>query len=177
MKDDQYIDYIEREKMKAAFEFTARFDELNMVAARTYLKDNKIDQSIDYGNEKCTPEEFHTKILANEDVYNKMKKLLGMCEDLSLAIQLDYANEEILNRSLVNIVCWAYEQFQPYIYVERENEGHQGLYSELEDLYTAWRQGTSLRESSRKDLLAKKAFSPWQPSDSKSKPSEKNPLK
>ncbi len=162
---NQYITY---EKMRVAFEIAARFDTVEVIEARTYIQKQKLEYSFKYGEH--SPKQFHDIIRKKPKIHSVVKQLLGMGEDVSLAIQFDYANEKVLNRSLGNIICWLYKQFVPYIKIEREEAKNQSLYSELEKLYKAWHKGDPLAKGS------KEKFSSWSPADRK-KSSKKNPSK
>jgi len=144
--------YMERERVKAAFEIVAKFDELNMIEVRTYIKE-KIDKNL-------SDREFHKEIWEDQELHNVVKRILGMCEDVSLAIQFDYANEDILNRSIGHIVCWVYAQFEPYIAVEREDAKEPSLYFELETLNEKWKEGASLSAAAGA-TMGKMPYEPW----------------
>jgi len=152
----------DREQVKVAFEIAARFDTVEMIKARTHIKqklDSFIDAEVDGQKDENDPqyqEKFYGIIVdkTNIEDYAIVRKMLGMAEDVSLAIQYHYADEEILNLSLRQIICQTYTQFMPYIKQGRKNTSVKELHIELEKLYEAWSKGKSL-------VTGKEIFPHW----------------
>jgi len=145
-------DQIFRQKVGSAFELSSRFDAFEVLEARVYL--GKKLKSME--NRSLSKAQFYKTITDDPKAHIMVKKLLGMAEDVSIAIRYDYADEQVLNRSLGYIICNIYSQFLPYIQQERKKTANDDLYNELEAIYNAWGKG--------KSIVTGKSFPTWVPS-------------
>jgi len=65
--------------------------------------------------ENLTAKDVHEKILADSELLGAVNTLLGLFEDMSLAVQYDHVNEEILYYSLLFLVPWTFDTLKPFI--------------------------------------------------------------
>lgn len=128
---------IKRDKQRRSFEIIDSFNELDRTRIRLFLQKN-INASIK------SPEEIYKLLKEEKELEEGVVHLLGVLEDVSIAIQTDAADEEILFLSLRGIVIKTTKEFRGYIDYQRKNEDNNFYYIELEKLYDKWKENKSL---------------------------------
>lgn len=126
-----------RDKIAHSFEIADKLSTIEMIDIRVFVADNLTGSNI-------TPRQAYAKIMEKTEIHLSVRRLLGLFEDASIAIQKDYADEETLEKSLGYIVPWAYESFKPYITQQRELTKEKNLYIEFGKLAVAWSSGQFL---------------------------------
>lgn len=128
---------IHRDKLHQAFYFTEKLNSIDRASIRVF-----IEKEI-YGG-KIAPADFHEKIISDNQLQSAVKSLLGLFEDISIAIQHDYVDEEACYQSLAFLILFTYQTFLPFIQEERRLFEMPPLFCELEKLAGAWKLKTSL---------------------------------
>jgi hypothetical protein len=90
------------------------------------------------------PSELYEKIKGNKELFNDVTVILGLFEDLSVAIQEDFVDELILKKSLNFLVIWFYDNLDQFIEDVRKHFRRKALYCEYEKLRNAWKEDKSL---------------------------------
>jgi hypothetical protein len=126
------------EKKQRSFEILRDLNVIENIRIR-----NLIDRQVDYKS-KSSPE-LYNEILGKDELYCAVNTLLSLLEDISIAIQDEYVDEEVLFLSLQRIVPWAYEGLKFFIDAERERYKSTVMFIELEKLAHAWSKSKSLR--------------------------------
>lgn len=82
----------------------------------------------------------------NEDVglYDDVNHVLGMFEDMTIAIRKGYTDESMLHKSLASVVRNLHRDLLPYIVKLRIDEGDSLYYTEFEDLERCWSRNQSI---------------------------------
>jgi hypothetical protein len=125
---------IKMEQQHRSFEILERTNEVDVVRVRRFIEE-------EIAHKKLSSEETYKKIVDNDEIRSGVRSLLGMIEDISIAIQSGYVNEKIMYYSLGLMVPYSLEKLQPYIQKEREFLGNQSLFHEAEKLGRQWVQG------------------------------------
>ena len=128
---------IERAAKDRAFDILYQLNNIDMAKIRILILPHVRDKE---KLSQTSAEAFHGKVLADPDLANGVRVLLGLLEDTSIAIREGHANEEVLYKSLKFLVPWTYSGLKLYIDQERHLTGPNAdsLFCELEDLSNAW---------------------------------------
>lgn len=103
------------------------------------------------GHEEVPETKLYEMIISNSDLDNSVTIVLGILEDMSIAIQCDFVDEDILYKSLVCIVKRNFDALQGYIHQLRKRRNDPVYFVELAKLYNSW--------DSKRRLSDGKAFS------------------
>ena len=135
---------IERAAKDRAFDVLHQLNNIDMAKIRVVIDPHVRDKE---KLSQTSAEEFHGKVLADSELANGVRVLLGLFEDTSIAIQEGHADEKVLYKSLKFLVPWTYSGLKLYIDQERHVTGPHAekLFCELEDLSNAWEKNRSLR--------------------------------
>ncbi len=133
-----------RGKKKNSFEMLQVLNCIDMAKIRHLIENEISDKNI-------SPNELYEKILAESDLLAAITTLLGLFEDMSIAIQQDYADEYILFLSLEHLVPWSYDGLIHYINECRRKHNNPRVYRELQKLANEWKENRSI--VTRKPLL------------------------
>ncbi|MCK4543562.1 MAG: hypothetical protein KAU17_15130 [Spirochaetales bacterium] len=125
----------ERQKRRSSFEALAPLSNIDMAKIRTLVEKEIKPKDI-------SPEELYHKIMDDHNLYSAVNSLLGLFEDISIGIQKDYFDEEVLFYSLGYMVPWYFDGLRHFIDQERKADSY--LYWDTEKLATAWRSHKSL---------------------------------
>ena len=128
---------IRREKLRRAFYFTEKLNSIDRAGIRVFIEKEL------HGGE-IPPADFHEKIISDRDLHSAIKSLLGLFEDISIAIQYDYIDEEATYQSLAFLIPFIYQTFLPFIKEERRRFERPSLFYELEKLAGSWKLKKSL---------------------------------
>ncbi|HEX8636132.1 MAG TPA: DUF4760 domain-containing protein [Pyrinomonadaceae bacterium] len=131
---------IDQNKKNNAFKLLSELNDVDLVKIRT-LVEKEIPA------ENLTRKQMHDKILNDQILLAGVTNILGIFEDLAIAIQHDQVDEEVLHASLVFLIPWTFDKLKPYIDEERREA--QVLYCEMEKLRDAWRAQRYLRTGER----------------------------
>lgn len=134
---------VEREKMNKSFVLTRALNSLPISRVRTFI--DKIVKE----KTKMSPEQQYEVIKNDDNLQAGVLTVLGHFEDISIAVQYGYANEEILFASLSILIPFTFDGLRPYIEQTRKIEGSvvdsaRNFCSELEKLSAAWKSGCYL---------------------------------
>lgn len=125
-----------RDKQHRSFEILQSLNNIDMASIRVF-----IEKEI---TEEISQKDLYDKILDTREFLSMITVILGFFEEVSIAIQEDYADEVFLYRSLGFIVPWTFYSLNSYIKEERTRLNENSLYIELEKLADAWKKKTSL---------------------------------
>ena len=120
-----------QDKKHRSFELMGQFTDIDFTKIRAFLESNIKSQQI-------APAAMYKKITDEESIDTAVKTALNWFETLSIAIQEDYVDEDILYSLLSYSVPFYFKSLEPYIEQHRKNLDYQKLYIELEKLYKAW---------------------------------------
>ncbi len=126
----------ERARVTAAFEFLREFNRIGYSKIRTRLR-----KEIDWTNQ--SPTEIHAKILGDADLLEVVTNTLSTFEDLAIAIQARYVDEEVLYYSISGTAAWVHDHLIHYIQEEKSKRGDT-FYVEFQKLVGAWKNRRSL---------------------------------
>ena len=90
----------------------------------------------EYDAKDHSPTALVEKVESSEDLFYKLKAILNQFEDLSIAIQKGFVNEEVLYWALDIILRFYVDNFKSYIDEARKDDKE--IYSELLKLYNSW---------------------------------------
>jgi len=128
-----------RKAQESAYEFLHKFNETDTVRVRTILQpviDGKAAQ-LDQFNQ----------IIGDKELWTNVIQILGIFEDIAIAISTGYADESTLYRSLSGMVPVFNNGLRGYILQLREKSGNATYYKELENLNDAWKKKIGFYDS------------------------------
>jgi hypothetical protein len=117
--------------VRRAFEIIDQTNSVEFTRIRRLL-------NIEIDHRKLGPSELYQRIMADFELATRVTVLLGVYEDVSIAIQAGYADEDVLFKSLHFPVTWAWDRFSTFTQELRRTNRDESLYSQLEKLATAW---------------------------------------
>jgi hypothetical protein len=126
-----------QDKQRHSFEILASQNSEHFVRAR-----DEIDAAFRESGGKNALDA--AKIQGNVDLAKAATLILGYYEDMSIAVQTHYADEETLKRSLRRLVLDDWKILENYIELVRKPKGAEKRYCEFEDLQRAWNADTNL---------------------------------
>lgn len=145
------MDNARRHKADRTFEMLDRYNDLASVEVRQFLREN-------IEGKKFTTESM-LKFLQNKknkESYARIMSLLGFFEDMAIAVDEDYVDEDLLYRSLGYMVPWTFDLLRPFIsefrqHASQTNHGHDtdALFEEVERLRNRWNRRTRDRGQSK----------------------------
>ena len=95
---------LQRDKLRSAADVLQNIGGLELHNVRTFIIKN-----LEF--EKTSPEELHDKIMKDEKMYHSVTTVLGQFEDISILIQKDLIDEELLYMSLYFMISSYYQKF------------------------------------------------------------------
>jgi hypothetical protein len=125
-------------RITAAFGILKELNSIDMAKIRTLIDKELKDM-------RLSPQQVYERIMNDEALLTALTAYLGILEDAAIAIDAEYADEEILYRSISFLVPWTFEGLRHYIDEERSRSKDTTLYCELERLSVAWSSGRSLQ--------------------------------
>jgi hypothetical protein len=138
----QLVLQAEQQRRAAAYEFLRQLNARELVGIRSIvLKSDTAGRS--------APITFE-EIGVGRRRRARVTQLLGVFEDIAVAIREGYADEDVLYRAIGPTVCFLRERMRPFIDGVREerrrlgDEGSASYYSELDALADAWGKGAAL---------------------------------
>lgn len=125
------------EKDKASFAIIDKFNDHEMTKVRRIL--DHLDK------ENKTEKQVYEYITSDSERMAVTVLYCSIFEDISIAIQYGYANEEILHKSLNYICKYLYEELSGFIRILRTERKSETIYIEFDKLHQAWKDGKSLK--------------------------------
>ncbi len=123
---------IERDRQHSSFELIQLLNRPEYVQVRNF-----VDQTVD-GLERISDGELYKKICDDAKLDDAVTATLGILEDASLAVQFQYADEDVLYHSLFTIVDRLSRGLRGYIEQLRKTRGSSAYFAEFEKLARAW---------------------------------------
>jgi len=126
---------IYRDRLHRSFRFTQELNSCELAEIRIFIEKDVA------GGLKAA--EFHDRVINKPQVHIAVNSLLGLFEDIAIAVQEEYADETTLYRSLSFMIPWCFQNFSPYIHEERRIFKDDKLFFEFEKVAGAWRENKS----------------------------------
>lgn len=115
------------------FDLMNRFDSAKWTDIKHFIEEEIVDKS-------STPIDIYKKVVSSQTLASSITEILGLFEDMCIAIESGYADERTLFDSMRFIVTHAYESLRPYIEHARSHYNHPSLFSKLQKLANEWGQ-------------------------------------
>lgn len=125
-----------RDRQKRSYEILDSFNRVDSVTVRI-----TVDEAMDKAE---TPSLVYKTIRSDPQKDAGVRHLLGVFEDLAIAVRSGYADEGVLYWSLNQLAVRYFDVFKPYIDEVRRDRRNQTLFIEFERLAAAWRTSRSL---------------------------------
>ena len=134
-----------KEKQKMSYAILDHFNRVDI---------NIIRSTIDsLSSQQLSQKDVYERIVADHELHSSVRLLLGLIEDMSIAIRKDVVDEEILYISLSFVVPWTFSHLSSYIKEFRERYRVPSIYIETQRLAEAWNTGRSLIDGRRFEPL------------------------
>jgi uncharacterized protein YdcH (DUF465 family) len=130
-----------QDKKSKSFEFTRLFNHKEFIEVRHFIA-SKLE-----GRAKLSDEKIYKMISTNSKLKCNVHMVLCSFEDISIAIQADFVDEEILHKSLCGLVLKNWEYLEGYIKQYREKQENPAGCIEFENLERCWRSGKRLKNT------------------------------
>lgn len=124
-----------RDRQKRAYEILDTFNRVDSVETRVIM-----DEVI----ASDAPATAYKTILADPQKHQSVRLILGVFEDLAIAVRTGYADEYVLFSSLQFAAAHYFDGLKPFIDGVRKEKNNKKFFIELERLVGAWRLGKSL---------------------------------
>jgi hypothetical protein len=138
-----------RARISVSFEFLKRYDDADAISVRHFL-DTRLPEtrrSFECQLEAITPEqakEFYLLTNSTEGMGARIRQLLGLFEDMALAVAMAHADELTLYRALKPSVTYFVARLAPYIRYERDRTCDVLYYEDSIKIACAWSEGKSV---------------------------------
>jgi hypothetical protein len=126
-----------RGKRKNAFDMLQSLNCIDMAKVRILIKK-------EISNKHLSPHDLYERIMGEPELLSAVSTLLGFLEDISIAIQYDYVDEEVMFFSLEYLAPWFYFGLRPYIEEKRRVDNNACLFVELQKVVHVWQESKSL---------------------------------
>jgi len=134
---------VSRNRQKASFEIIGLLNRPEFVEVRNFL-----EHGVE-GHEKLSAEDLFSKIDKDEKLDNAVTVVAGILEDMSIAIQVDYVEEDILYTSLVSIVHRNWSGLRGWLEQLRQKRCDPVIGIELQKLAASWESGRRLSDGKK----------------------------
>ena len=121
---------LEREKKNKSFELLGLLNRQETVDVRQFIED-KVKQ--------VPAKNVYGLIMENKDLLTSVTVVLGIFEDISMAIQAGFVDENIMYQSLHFMIDHYFSKLQPYIARCRDEDKNHTIYIETEKLALSWK--------------------------------------
>jgi len=128
---------LQEKKKEHSFDFLRILNQLDMYEVRKI-----IEHEIECEN--ISPNDLYNKIKSDLRLCTSVETTLGFFEDISIAIQENYADERILYLSVGYTAPWLFRGLQHFIHMERKKCEDNTLFIEIEKLADAWKVNKSI---------------------------------
>lgn len=122
---------LQRDKLRSAADVLKTIGGIELHDVRNFIIKN-----LEF--EETKPAELHDKIMKDEKIYHAVTTVLGQFEDLSICIQKDLYDEELLYMSLYFMIPYFYNSLKTHIEALRIKYNDPGLFCELQKLAYSW---------------------------------------
>ena len=126
-----------RSQQDRAFEILRDLNQTDVTTVRTLIETEITSPVVP------APQALYDKIMNDPSLLKATTSILGLYEDTSIAIQENYASEEVLYKSLRFQIPWIYGKLKPYIEHE-QTQNDETIYCETQKLVAAWTKGNFL---------------------------------
>lgn len=133
---------LEADRLKRTFEILDRLNSPDLAGARRSL-----NAKIDHRN--LAPAELFKQVTGDLALYTEVTLLLGLYEDMAIAIQAGYADEDVLFKGLAWPVHWAWESLGGFTHELRKARDRPTIYLQFQELAAAWEAKTALSSPGR----------------------------
>ena len=146
---------VSRDKLHKSFEVLQSMNTREITETRFSLEDAI--------RNRPSGTDLYTFITNNSRLTQTTNQILGLFEDMAIAIKRDYLDEALLHRSLAAVVRILYRLLKPYVDSLRVFEQDPELYGDFEQLAIAWIRdeslvtGVPLDRASRSNWLSPRA--------------------
>ena len=130
---------VRRDKQARAFEMIGALNEHQVTRLRVFIEKNIDDKHL-------TAIGLYDKIVEDAECLSIISAVLGVYEDMAVAVQEHFVDEHVLHRSVAFLIPWTFARLRPYIEQERVRKGDTRLYIELERLAESWKNGKYLSD-------------------------------
>ena len=127
-------------KMERSFKLLSIFSNPTFVKVRKFLT-KETDQHLE-----TSPIEFYEKINSNTELQEAVTMALGIFEDMSIAIQNNHIDEDIMYTSLGFMVPFHFSRLKSFIGQERIKNKSDIIFIEVEKLYNSWNRNLWLSD-------------------------------
>ena len=129
-----------RGAVQASFEILSLLNKPEFVDVRTFIEKNV------KGHENLSAAVLYENIISNKELSNAVTVVLGVLEDASIAIQVDYVDEEILFLSLSEMTKRVCRGLRGYIEQIRKHSNTPEYYIEVEKMVKEWENKRKLSD-------------------------------
>jgi hypothetical protein len=140
---------VSRDRQKASFEILSLLNRPEFVDVRNFL-----EKEVE-GHDSISAEALYTKIENNEKLDNAVTVVIGILEDMAVALQHDYVDEDILHESLVAIVRRNWSGLRGWVEQIRKKRNEPEIAIELQKLAASWDSGRRLSDGRKLRSLLK----------------------
>jgi len=126
-----------QDKLQHSYQFLYQTKSVELSRVRTKLEK-------DFDPKKLSPEQFFDAVVSDVDIHTTVKVLLGLYEDLSVAVQDGFVYEPTVYKSVCTSLPYMYNTFTPYIQEVRKRREDERVYCEIEKLSNSWSTGKYL---------------------------------
>jgi hypothetical protein len=138
---------VERDRQKASFEILGLLNRPEFVAVRCFL-----EKEVE-GHDSISAEGLYAKVEADEKLDNAVTMVIGILEDMAVALQHDYVDEDILYMSLVVIVRRNWAGLRGWVEQIRKQRNEPEIGIEMQKLATSWESGRRLSDGRKLPAL------------------------
>lgn len=131
---------IARDKQRASFEILSMLNMPEFVDVRNFIA-KEVE-----GHQQISPVDLFSKIDQDRNLDNAVTIVVGTLEDVSIAIQCDYVDEDILYASLITIVRNNWAGLRVWVEQIRLKLDSPFIGIELQKLVTSWDSGKRLSD-------------------------------
>jgi len=131
------------EKQKSSFEILGLLNRPEFVEVRNFL-----EREVDC-HERLSDTDLFNKISTNKELANAVTIVMGILEDMSIAIQYDYVDEDILHCSLSSIVIRNFSGLRGWLEQNRRTIDDEELGIEWQKLVDSWKSGKRLSDGTK----------------------------
>ena len=131
---------VSRDRQKASFEILSLLNRPEFIEVRNFL-----EKEVE-GHDTISAEALYAKIEENERLDNAVTVVMGILEDMAVALQHDYVDEDIIHASLTVIVRRNWAGLRGWVEQIRKQRNEPEIAIELQKLATSWESGRRLSD-------------------------------
>jgi len=131
---------VSRDRQKASFDILDLLNRPEFIDVRIFLEKEC------EGNTKLSVEELFKKIEQQKELTNAVHIVMGILEDMSIAIQYEYVDEDILYLSLEALVRRNWFGLRGWVEQLRAEKNDSKLWIEIQKLADSWASGIRLSD-------------------------------